>query len=365
MTSGFPIRQIKEHWSILEEEYIICIDTNHLDNSIAAVTADNCLVIIEADGSVRTRKFLNTINVYALKFSPDGEILALGDKNGSVSFFSNYGEMISDVCIPLPPSGSPHENQKINLGKICSGNLVKKTFTRWVTALSWSHTQPYVLAVSCNRILCIIDKSCSVIKVFDFHTDIINAISWYERSIASVCFGRGYITDIESSSYSKTWDTKSVMLSVDWSPKGRYIACGCHETTVLIWDVEKQSNLHMRGYPGKVTTLDWDRTGRFLATVGDNAVILWDFSGEGPAGKEPIVLDVHTYPVTTISFSPNGSLLVSGAGNSFTVWKTGLFKSFAYAICDASVVVCTWNKKGDMIYTGHESGKIACWSIRS
>ena len=44
----------------------------------------------------------------------------------------------------------------------------------------------------------------------------------------------------------------------------------------------------MSGYSTKVRELSWHANSRFLATGGGPAVVVWDFSGKGPAGSKPV-----------------------------------------------------------------------------
>jgi hypothetical protein len=49
----------------------------------------------------------------------------------------------------------------------------------------------------------------------------------------------------------------------------------------------------MSGYPTKIRELSWHANSRSLATAGGPSVVVWDFSGKGPAGSKPISLDHH------------------------------------------------------------------------
>lgn len=48
--------------------------------------------------------------------------------------------------------------------------------------------------------------------------------------------------------------------------------------------------MRMSGYPKQVKSLAFTRNGRWLATAGADAIILWPFFGGGPMGKAPAEL---------------------------------------------------------------------------
>jgi len=48
--------------------------------------------------------------------------------------------------------------------------------------------------------------------------------------------------------------------------------------------------MRMSGYPAKTESLSFTRSGKWLATSGADAMVLWPFFGGGPMGKAPTEL---------------------------------------------------------------------------
>jgi WD40 repeat protein len=48
--------------------------------------------------------------------------------------------------------------------------------------------------------------------------------------------------------------------------------------------------MRMSGYPSKTQALSFTRNGKWLASSGADAMVLWPFFGGGPMGKAPIEL---------------------------------------------------------------------------
>ena len=56
------------------------------------------------------------------------------------------------------------------------------------------------------------------------------------------------------------------------------------------WRLSDGQHMRMSGYPSKTTTLSFSRNGKWLATSGADAMVLWPFFGGGPMGKAPMEL---------------------------------------------------------------------------
>ena len=54
------------------------------------------------------------------------------------------------------------------------------------------------------------------------------------------------------------------------------------------WNNKK--DMRMSGYPGKTTSLSFTKGGKWLATSGSDAIVIWPFTGGGPMGKAPTEL---------------------------------------------------------------------------
>ncbi|WP_204307852.1 hypothetical protein, partial [Klebsiella pneumoniae] len=65
--------------------------------------------------------------------------------------------------------------------------------------------------------------------------------------------------------------------------------------------------------PGKVRSLSWSADGKWLATSGAEAAIVWPFdSTEGPMGKAPRECGVRPARVSRVAFHPKSPVLAMG-----------------------------------------------------
>jgi WD40 repeat protein len=132
------------------------------------------------------------------------------------------------------------------------------------------------------------------------------------------------------------WDLASATIvrvlvggaEIAFSPDGSLLAddAGGPNHLVSVWRVADGS-LVFRADHGAITTdVAWSPDGRFLASAGtDDTVKLWDVA----TGTLARTLVGHTDVVNAIAFSPDGSLIASGAGQagvagdaSIKIWRT-------------------------------------------
>ncbi|WP_428671714.1 WD40 repeat domain-containing protein [Roseibium sp.] len=86
-----------------------------------------------------------------------------------------------------------------------------------------------------------------------------------------------------------TW--KGAHLGVCFSPDGKYLVTAMQENALHGWRLADTQDMRMTGYPAKVKSMSWSVKGKYLATSGANAAILWPFSGKtGPMGQTPLQL---------------------------------------------------------------------------
>ena len=107
---------------------------------------------------------------------------------------------------------------------------------------------------------------------------------------------------------------KGSHLDVTWSPDGRFVVSTMQENALHGWRLQPdRGHMRMSGYPGKVRSLSWSSDGKWLATSGAEAAIIWPFdSKEGPTGKAPRECGVRPARVTQVRFHPKAPVLALG-----------------------------------------------------
>jgi hypothetical protein len=74
------------------------------------------------------------------------------------------------------------------------------------------------------------------------------------------------------------------------NPDGDSLVTAMQENALHGWRLNEAQHMRMTGYPSKPRSLSFTRNGKWLASSGADAVVLWPFFGGGPMGKAPTEL---------------------------------------------------------------------------
>jgi len=111
---------------------------------------------------------------------------------------------------------------------------------------------------------------------------------------------------------------KGAHTGVVFSPDGRFVVTTMQENALHGWKLDgggaDTRHMRMTGYPAKVKSISWSSKGKWLASSGAPAAIVWPFSGkDGPMGKAPLELGTRAnILVSQVAFHPAEDVLAIG-----------------------------------------------------
>ena len=171
---------------------------------------------------------------------------------------------------------------------------------------------------------------------------------------------------IEKSRYeTRRYKWPAACLTVNFSGNGRFLATGMADGTLHFWNRSTGKDSQMRGYDGKVDRLAFSNDSRFLASCTGNEIVLWDFSGKGPEGTRPVVLNGHTARVDSFAWQPGGDHFVSG-GRDWRVclWRPNKVReAIDVQMADSEVSVARFSPDGKRVAVGEKNGRLTLYEL--
>ena len=158
-----------------------------------------------------------------------------------------------------------------------------------------------------------------------------------------------------------TLEWKGAHIGIAFSPDGRFLVTRMQENALHGWRVEDGKHMKMTGYPAKVKSWSWSVKGKYLATSGAPAAILWPFSGkDGPMGKAPLELGTRgDSMVTSVACHPVEDMLAIGYqdGMILAVRLSDSREAVLRRPGTSPVRTMGWDGKGARLAFGTESGQ--------
>jgi WD40 repeat protein len=138
--------------------------------------------------------------------------------------------------------------------------------------------------------------------------------------LAAAYFGGVCTWDAEQFVVDREFPYGNAIHALVWSPDGRWLVAGCQDNAVHLWAPGEDLELHMSGYETKLRELSFSHDSARLATGGGKDACVWDCTGAGPEGREPLLLP-HSTPVQTVAYqNGHGLLAVGTADGEFCLW---------------------------------------------
>lgn len=160
---------------------------------------------------------------------------------------------------------------------------------------------------------------------------------------------------------------KGAHLGVSFSPDGKYLVTTMQENALHGWRLADVQDMRMTGYPGKVKSFSWSIKGRYLATSGANAAIVWPFFGKtGPMGQNPLQLGTRgDSMVSCVACHPREDVVAVGYQDGMIMMCR--FEDNAEVLLrrpgEGPISSMAWDKDGLRLTFGTESGAAGIVSL--
>jgi len=326
-----------------------------------------------------TKHWAGTLDDYVidLAWSPDGTQLAAASAAGPVTIYKSAdGTKIHQLpghdngtnCLAWRPQDSGSllatggQDGKIKLWDAAAGQHTgsAELGNAWVEHLNW-RPDGSILAASAGRELSFLNADCSVRHRFKPAPKTLSAIAWQPKGgcLAAAYFGGVCLWDADDFIAQKEFVYGNGIHALVWSPDSKWLVSGNQDPSVHLWIPETDIELNMSGYEGKVKELSYDHTSRWLATGGGKDACIWDCAGEGPEGRDPVMLP-HDTKICAVAFQHSHGLLASASQDgTLIIWSPDRKQPLRATVrMPAAATKLCWSPDDLQLAIGSEKGAV-------
>ena len=338
--------QLTKHWAALLDDYVIDLAWAPGGSLLAAASATGPVSLFSAADGVRRPDLPgheNGTNCLAWQPASSGQpsaasplLLATGGQDGAVKFWdAAAGQHTATASLS----------------------------SAWVEHLGWRNSggKSALLLAAAGKNLSALRPDGSVVHVFKPAPKTISALAWQPAGgcAAVAYFGGVTLWDADDFLPQKEFPYANGIHALVWSPDSRWLVSGNQDPSVHLWIPAEDVELQMSGYEGKVKELAYDHTSRWLATGGGRECCVWDCSGAGPEGREPVMLP-HEAKVCAVAFQHTHGLLATASQDGVVQLWSPERKSPQRATVrlPAAATKLAWSPDDSMLAIGSAKGAV-------
>jgi WD40 repeat protein len=328
--------QLTKHWSGQLDDYVIDLAWSCDGSILAAASAAGPIALYgAADGAGRGGLPGHGGGTNAIAWQPGAPLLASGGQDGAVKLW----DAAAGQHVATAPLGRS-----------------------WVEHLAWrpGGAAP-LLAAAAGRTFALINPDATARHAPRDAPKTITALAWHPqgRCAAVAYFGGVCLWGADDGAPQKEFPYGNGIHALAWSPDGRWLVSGNQDPSVHLWMPESDGELQMSGYEGKVRHLSFDHGSRWLATSGSQDACLWDCSGPGPEGREPVML-AHKAPVCGVAFQRSHGLLASASQDgTLMLWSPERGQPLRATVRMPAAAAClAWSPDDKLLAIGSEKAMV-------
>ena len=153
------------------------------------------------------------------------------------------------------------------------------------------------------------------------------------------------------------WKGSHIALAMH--PEGDAVVTAMQENSLHGWGLPEGKHMRMSGYPSKTMSLSFSKGGKWLASSGSDAMVLWPFFGGGPMGKAPIELaGGDGINCTQVAANPRDDIVAGGFEDGLVV-VADIGSSRILPVVppgQGPVTALAWSADGTRLAVGTEKG---------
>ena len=269
-----------------------------------------------ASGGSKTSRLWNTSikqlirtlpgQAWVVAFSPDGEILATGSRDGSLNLWNwRTAKLIRTLSHSIPV---------IDIAFSSDGQTLASGLDQGSRIQLWNYTTG-------ERIQIPKDPNANKYGYDDFKSQPVafspDGKSFVARSSSG---SSGKLWNQETGELIRTFEAKSSINAVAISPDGKFLATGIRDNGVKLWNLRTGEFIStFTGHLGEVMCVNFSPDSQTLASGSwDKTIKLWNLR----TGELIDTFTGHSDKVWAIAFSADGKTLASGSQDgTIKIWR--------------------------------------------
>jgi WD40 repeat protein len=314
--------------------------------------------------------------VIAVAWSPSGDLIASAGTFDAVQVWNAHtGNLVLVPVLDIDPAGEKVPSLKRELALFGTNG-------QGVSTLAWDASGTRLASALDNESVTMWNLKTGEHNLFLFsQSGNTSAVAWSpDGSKLAAISGNSPVvcSAITGDIFSTYSGNTSAVLTLAWSPDGKWIASGCVDGSVQVWDATTgRTQVTYDGHLSEVNTVAWSPDSRQVASgSSDGTVQLWDAA----TGKRLFTWKGHAGSVNTVAWQPGTSLLSrneariasGGVDATVQVWAVSGTGQRGQAMTlqgdillyrghSAQVTSVSWSPQGQRIASSSEDGTVQLW----
>lgn len=312
----------------------------------------------------------------ALALSRDGAVLAAGTASGKLFLFDAssgerlhvldaHGNGVLALAFGRKTLASGGQDGHARLWDCGTGSQIAAASggSAWVSHLQWTPDGKR-LALAAGKFVKLVNEQGAPLQQWTAAAGINGlAFNMVGGLLAATAGAEVLLWRCADGGLDRTLKWVSTLINAHWSPDGKVLAAGSIDKSVHFWRAGAWLDSKMGGYAKKPAALAWSADSKHLATTGEDAIIVWNFSGKGPEGTRPLQLLHHLRAPEVLVAHPRKPLLLSGSPDkTLALWdlKAGETPQ-AHAVLGAAVTTLVFHPALPLAYGTDADGLLAAY----
>ncbi|MEM6432369.1 MAG: NB-ARC domain-containing protein [Cyanobacteria bacterium P01_D01_bin.115] len=323
-------------------------------------------------------------SIQVVEFSPDGQLLATGDRKGCIQLWSlklkkyltTFRGHENDIrSLAFSPQGrtlvSGSEDSTIRLWDIEKYQCLHlfKGHRNWVRSVTFSPDGQFIVSGSDDSTIRLWDiQKQQCLHVFKGHTHFVCSVAFSPDG--------NFLASGSSDSTIRLWDIQKrqclhtfsghthLVWSVVFSPDGNFLASGSSDSTIRLWDIQKRQCFHIfEGYTNRICSVAYSPDRHLFASGSEDFTIrLWDSQKQ----LHLYTFEGHTDCVRSVAFSPDSQYLASASEDStIRLWDIQQRKClFIFQGHHDWVRSVSFSSTGQFLVSGGRDSTIRLWDVQ-